>query len=61
MPLAEQPTKPLRGHKTICLPCSREQYEQCVEDPQEFRQFLDQQIEAHPPNCSHPRFSGATA
>ena len=48
MPLAEQPTKPLRGHKTICLPCSREQDEQCVEDPQEFRQFLDQPIEAHP-------------
>ena len=48
MPLAEQPTKPLRGHKTICLPCSREQYEQFVEDPQEFRQSLDQQIEVHP-------------
>jgi hypothetical protein len=48
MPLAEQSTQPLRGRKTICLPCSREQYEQFVEDPREFRQFLDQQIEAHP-------------
>ena len=48
MPLAEQPTQPLRGHKTICLPCSREQYEQCVNDPQLFREFLDKQIEAHP-------------
>ena len=48
MPLAEPPTQPLRGHQTICLPCSREQDEQCVEDPQEFRRFLDQPIEAHP-------------
>jgi hypothetical protein len=48
MPLAEPPTTPVRGYKTICLPCSQEQYEQCVEDPQQFRQFLDQQIEAHP-------------
>jgi hypothetical protein len=48
MPLAEQPAQPLRGHKTICLPCSREQYEQCVDDPQLFREFLDQQIEANP-------------
>jgi hypothetical protein len=48
MPLAEPPTMPVRGYKTICLPCSQEQYEQCVEDPQQFRQFLDQQIEAHP-------------
>jgi hypothetical protein len=48
MPLAEQPTTPVRGYKTICLPCSQEQYEQFVEDPQQFRQFLDQQIKAHP-------------
>jgi hypothetical protein len=48
MPLAEPPTMPARGHKTICLPCSQEPYEQFVEDPQRFRQFLDQQIEAHP-------------
>ena len=48
MPLAEPPTTPVRGHKTICLPCSPEQYEPFVEDPQQFRQFLDQQIDAHP-------------
>ncbi len=48
MPLAEQPTEPGRGHKTICIPCSQEQYEQFVEDPQQFRQFLVRQIEAAP-------------
>jgi hypothetical protein len=48
MPLAEPPTTPVRGYKTICLPCSQEQYEQAVEDSQQFRQFLDQQIDAHP-------------
>ena len=48
MPLAEQPASPVRGHKTICLPCSPQQYEPLVEDPQQFRQFLDQQIDAHP-------------
>ena len=48
MPLVEQPTTPVRGYKTICLPCSQEQYEQFVEVPQQFRLFLDQQIEAHP-------------
>jgi hypothetical protein len=31
MSLAEPPTQPLRGHQTICLPCSREQDEQCAE------------------------------
>ena len=41
MPVAEQPTKRVRGRETICLCCSREQCEQCIEDPQEFRQFLD--------------------
>ena len=48
MPLAEPPTTPVRGYKTICLPCSQEQYEPLVEDPQQFRKFLDQQIDAHP-------------
>ena len=43
MPLAEQPTQPLRGHKTICLPCSPEQYEQCVNDPG-VRQSLEQKV-----------------
>ena len=39
MPPAEPPTEPVRGLKTICLPCSREQYEQFVEDPQQFRKW----------------------
>ena len=48
MPVAEHPTPTVRGHKTICLPCSQEQYERIVDDPQLFREFLDQQIEANP-------------
>ena len=47
MPVAEHPTPTVRGHKTICLPCSQEQYERIVEDPQLLREFLDQQIEAN--------------
>jgi|SRR5512144_870652 hypothetical protein len=48
MSLVEQPTQPMRGHKTICIPCSQAQYESFVEDPHQFRQFLDRQIEAAP-------------
>ena len=48
MPVAEHPTPTVRGHKTICLPCSQEQSERIVEDRQLFREFLDQQIEANP-------------
>lgn len=48
MPAIDHPLEPVRGQKTICLPCSQQQYEQIVDDPQRFRQFLDQQIQAHP-------------
>ena len=48
MPAADRSTTSARGPKTICIPCSQGQYERFVEDPQQFRKFLDQQIEAHP-------------
>ena len=46
MPVAERFSKPVRGQKTICIPCSQQQYERVVGDPEEFRRLLDQQIEA---------------
>ncbi|HMB02834.1 MAG TPA: hypothetical protein VKP69_03730 [Isosphaeraceae bacterium] len=48
MPVAERLSKPVRGQKTICIPCSQQQYEQVVDDPEQFRRLLDQQIEATP-------------
>jgi hypothetical protein len=39
---------PSLRHKTICIPCSQQQYEWIVEDPHQFREFLDRQIEATP-------------
>src|SRR5512143_3706256 len=48
MPVAERPSQPVRGQKTICIPCSQEQYERIVDDPALFRACLDQQIEATP-------------
>ena len=48
MPVAERSTKPVRGYRTIGIPCSPQQYEQVVDDPEEFPRFLDQQIEATP-------------
>jgi hypothetical protein len=48
MPVAECSPKPVRGHKTICIPCSQQQYEKVVGDPEKFRKFLDRQIEATP-------------
>ena len=48
MPAADRSTEPTRGPKTICIPCSQEQYERIVGDPVRFREFLDQQIEATP-------------
>ena len=47
MPAADQPP-PVRGRKTICIPCSQEQYERIVDDPAQFRACLDRQIEATP-------------
>ena len=48
MPTTGHSTGPARGTKTICIPCSREQYEHIVDDPALFREFLDRQIEATP-------------
>jgi hypothetical protein len=48
MPVAEPPAKLRRGQKTICIPCSPQEYERVVDDPLAFRRLLDQQIEATP-------------
>lgn len=48
MPAADRSTEPTRGLKTICIPCSQEQYERIVDDPMRFREFLGRQIEATP-------------
>jgi hypothetical protein len=48
MPVAERSPKLVRGHRTICIPCSQQEYERVVDDPKEFRRLLDQQIEATP-------------
>ena len=48
MPAADRTPGPARGPKTICIPCSQQQYEQIVDDPALFREFLDRQIEATP-------------
>jgi hypothetical protein len=48
MPVAEHSSRPTRGHKTICIPCSQQQYDQIVDDPEAFRNLLDQQIQATP-------------
>jgi hypothetical protein len=40
MPVAECPSQPVRGQKTICIPCSQQQYEQVVGDPERFRKLL---------------------
>jgi hypothetical protein len=48
MPVAEHSSRPIRGHKTICIPCSQPEYEHLVGDPEAFRKFLDRQIEANP-------------
>ena len=48
MPVAEPSVQPVRGQKTICIPCSLQQYEQVVGDPERFRNFLDRHVEATP-------------
>ena len=48
MPMAECPTKVVRGRKTICLSGSQQEYEQVVDDPERFRNFLDRHIQAAP-------------
>src|SRR3954452_20939500 len=48
MSVAERSSQPVRGQKTICIPCSQQQYERIVDDPSQFRAHLDRQIEATP-------------
>ena len=48
MPTADRSTEPARGPKTICIPCSQEQYERIVDHPVRFRGVLDRLIEATP-------------
>jgi len=48
MPVAECPSKSLRGQKTICIPCAPQEYVRVVDDPEAFRRLLDRQIEATP-------------
>ena len=48
MPSPDRSTEPSRGPKTICIPCSQQQYEQIVADPLLFREFLDRQIRVSP-------------
>ena len=48
MPVAERPSQPVRRQKTICIPCSQQEYERVVDDPEAFRRLLDQQIAATP-------------
>ena len=48
MPVAQRPPQPVRGQKTICIPCSQQEYERIVDDPVLFREFLGRQIEATP-------------
>ena len=37
-----------RGRKTICIPCSAQEYEQSIDDPVKFRALLDRHIQATP-------------
>ena len=48
MPAADPHTPSVRGQKTICIPCSPEEYQQVVGDPEQFCTSLDRPIEATP-------------
>lgn len=48
MPTTTRPIVPARGSKTICIPCSQQEYERIVDDPILFREFLDRQFGATP-------------
>jgi hypothetical protein len=48
MSAAQRSTEPVRGHKTICIPCTRQQYEPIVDDPERYREFLDRLIATSP-------------
>jgi hypothetical protein len=48
MAASDRTTGPTRGPKTICIPCSQQEYERIVDDPARFREFLDRMIQANP-------------
>ena len=48
MPPAQRPTEPVRGHRTICIPCSQQEYERVVGDPERFRSSRDRHVAATP-------------
>ena len=48
MPVAEHSSQPVRGQRTICIPCSHQQYEPIVDDPERYREFLDRLIATSP-------------
>ena len=39
---------PARGTRTICLPVTEEDYQQCIENTDAFRQLLDRGFDQHP-------------
>jgi hypothetical protein len=46
---AADPSTPLvRGQKTICIPCSAEEYQRVVGDPERFRTLLDRHLASTP-------------
>jgi hypothetical protein len=45
---ADRTTGPTREPKTICIPCSRREYERIADDPVRSREFLDRLIDATP-------------
>jgi hypothetical protein len=48
MASADPPAPAVRGQKTLCIPCSPEEYQQVVGDPERFRSFLGRHIGATP-------------
>ena len=48
MSAADPHTPSVRGQKTLCIPCSPEEYHQAVDDPERFRDLLDRHIKATP-------------
>jgi hypothetical protein len=48
MPVAERSPLAVRGRKTICIPCSQQEYERAADAPERFRELLDLHIKATP-------------
>jgi hypothetical protein len=46
--VADPTPRPTRGPKTICIPCTQEQYERIVDQPALLREWLDRQIDSTP-------------